>query len=259
MSLLIDEHRQFLQDRARLDVFQRAIAEVVRPGSVVADLGSGTGILGLMACRAGAARVYAVDDSGMTGLARTIARDSGYADRIIFVDGHSTRATLPEPVDVVVSDIIGRIGFLQGGAESLVDVRQRWLRPGGTIMPSAVRTWIAPVEHRELYAQVDFWSTDVAGFNMASVREAAASTGYPHAFATGDLLAPGAPTLECDYRTSDADMVRGEASFIVERRGTIHGLAAWFTAQLSPSVVARRRWRSHVSRHCVGCWSCGKI
>ena len=57
MSLLIDEHRQFLQDRARIDAFTRAIADVVRPGMVVADLGSGTSILGLLACRAGASRV----------------------------------------------------------------------------------------------------------------------------------------------------------------------------------------------------------
>jgi len=237
MSLLIDEHRQFLQDRARLDAFQRAISEVVRPGDVVADLASGTGILGLMACRAGAARVYSVDDSGMTGPARKIARGSGFETRMRFVDGHSTHVVLPERVDVIVSDIIGRIGFLQNGAEALVDARNRWLRPGGIVMPAVVHTWLAPVEHDGLYGQVDFWRQEIAGFDMSAVREPAANTGYPHAFATGALLAPGVDTLACDYRTGDAEMVRGEASFTVTRPGTLHGLAAWFTAELSPSVV----------------------
>ncbi len=236
MSLLIDEHRQFLQDRARLAAFERAIAEVVRPGAVVADLGSGTGILGLMACRAGAARVYSVDDSGMSGLARQIARANGYAERIMFFDGHSTRTTLPERVDAVLSDVIGRIGFLNGGAEALVDVRERWLRPGGTIMPASVVTWLAPVEHSELYGQVEFWRQDVIGFDMSSVREPAANTGYPHAFTVDNLLAAGAPAATCDYRTGDAEMVRGDVTFTVERSGLLHGLAAWFTAELSPSV-----------------------
>ena len=69
MSLLIDAHRQFLEDAVRLDAFSRAIAEVVRPGHVVVDLGSGTGVLGLLACRAGASRVYSVDQTGMAAFA----------------------------------------------------------------------------------------------------------------------------------------------------------------------------------------------
>ena len=43
MSLELDEHRHFLQDAHRIDAFRQAIAEVVKPGAVVVDLGSGTG------------------------------------------------------------------------------------------------------------------------------------------------------------------------------------------------------------------------
>jgi len=53
----LDEHRHLLSDRARLADLQRAVSTLVRPGDVVVDLASGTGILGLMACRDGAARV----------------------------------------------------------------------------------------------------------------------------------------------------------------------------------------------------------
>jgi protein arginine N-methyltransferase 1 len=237
MSLQIDEHRQFLESAARLDAFSRAIADVVRPGDVVADLGSGTGILGLMACRAGAARVYSVDKSGMTGFARQIAADNGYGDRVVTLRGHSLRVDLPERVDVVVSDMIGRIGFIGGGAEALLDVRARWLKPGGRLMPASVETWIAPVEEHDLYANIDFWSAPIAGFTMASVRQAAANTGYPHAFDVANLLAPGAVGAACDYHTSDAEVARGAVTFTIERAGTLHGIAAWFIAALSPSVT----------------------
>ena len=237
MSLLIDAHRQFLEDAVRLDAFSRAIAEVVRPGDVVVDLGSGTGVLGLLACRAGAARVYSVDQTGMAAFARRIAADNGFADRVIALRGHSSRVDLPERVDVVVSDMIGRIGFHSGSAEALTDVRERWLRPGGWLMPAAVETWIAPVEQSSLYADVEFWSAPVAGFDMRAVRQSAANTGYPHAFATTDLLAPGAVGARCDYREGDTSLARGDAAFVVTRPGVLHGLAAWFVAQLSPSVT----------------------
>ena len=61
MSLIVDEHREYLSDLNRLDAYRRAIEERVRPGFVVVDLGAGSGIMGLLACRAGARRVYAID------------------------------------------------------------------------------------------------------------------------------------------------------------------------------------------------------
>ena len=57
MSLILDEHRHYLSDTVKISAFRRAVAEVVRPGAVVCDLASGTSILGLFACEAGAARV----------------------------------------------------------------------------------------------------------------------------------------------------------------------------------------------------------
>ena len=65
MSLELDQHRHFLKDEHRINAFRSAIAEVVRPGDVVVDLGSGTGVLGLLACQAGAGRVYSIDDGGI--------------------------------------------------------------------------------------------------------------------------------------------------------------------------------------------------
>src|SRR4029453_11588483 len=102
---------QYLEDDMRLTAFAQAISSTVRPGDVVVDLGCGTGILGLLACRAGAARVYAIDAGGMAEIARVIAAANGLADRIAIINGHSQQVSLPERADVVLCDQIGHFGF----------------------------------------------------------------------------------------------------------------------------------------------------
>src|SRR6478672_4716496 len=106
MSRVIDEHRRYLRDRARVGAFDRAIREVVRSGDVVVDLASGTGILGLLACRAGARRVYAIESTPIARLASEIAAANGWSDRITAVRGIAAQVTIPEPADVIVSDQI---------------------------------------------------------------------------------------------------------------------------------------------------------
>jgi hypothetical protein len=80
VSLILDEHREYLADTSRIDAFARALREVVRPGDVVLDLASGTGILGFLALQAGAARVYAVDDGPIIDIARRMAAANGFTD-----------------------------------------------------------------------------------------------------------------------------------------------------------------------------------
>ena len=135
MSLVVDVHREYLSDPARVQAYERAIAATVRPGDIVVDLGAGTGILGMLACRAGAARVYAIEADGMIEVARALARANGLADRIVFLMQHSSEVKLPEQVDVVVGDLIGRMGFEAGVFEAYAHARH-WLKPAGRVMPS---------------------------------------------------------------------------------------------------------------------------
>src|SRR3954468_23179844 len=125
MSLVVDEHREYLADSVRVAAFDAALRALVRPGDVVLDLASGTGILGLLACRAGARRVYAIEMGSIAELARDIARANGFGDRFVAIQEVSTRATLPERVDLIVMDGAGRFGFDGGVVETLSDARRR--------------------------------------------------------------------------------------------------------------------------------------
>jgi predicted RNA methylase len=67
---MLDEHLGYVGDRIRLDRFQAAIARVINAGDRVADLGCGSGILGLLCLQAGAVRVYGIDSTPMLEVAR---------------------------------------------------------------------------------------------------------------------------------------------------------------------------------------------
>lgn len=237
MSLQFDEHRQYLADPHRLAAFERAITQVVTPGDVVVDLGCGTGILGLFACRAGAARVYAIDDGGIIGIARQIAAANGYADRITYVHAYSTRADLPERADVIVSDQMGRLGFEAGVVEFFADASRRMLKPGGRLLPRSVTTWMAPIEAPDMTAWVEFWTTKPAGFDVSVVREGAVNTGYPAYLTPAHLLCDGAPLLTMAFGDPSADVCRGTTTFTIARAGTLSGLGGWFVADLADAVT----------------------
>ena len=70
MSRALNEHYGYLVDRVKRERYQAAIDRLVRPGQVVMDLGCGSGVLGLMALRAGAAEVFFVEEHGLIEVAR---------------------------------------------------------------------------------------------------------------------------------------------------------------------------------------------
>jgi type I protein arginine methyltransferase len=237
LSLILDEHRLYLIDQPRVSAFERAISEVVRPGDVVLDLGSGSGILGLFALKAGAARVYAVDDSGLTQIAREIFEANGFADRAVCIKGGSTRVDLPEKVDVIIGDLIGRFGFDGGLVEFYADARRRMAKPDVRTIPSKVDLFVAPVEAPQTWAEVDFWKNSPAGFNFDRAYNIAVNTGHPVKYLPDQIVGKPEVIVSIDATRAGPPTLHGEVSSIVRRSGTMHGIAGWFEATLSPSVT----------------------
>lgn len=237
MSLIIDEHREYLFDAPRIDAFRRALAAVVRPGDVVLDLASGTGILGFLACQAGARKVYAIDEGSIVGLSRALARANGMHDRVEVIRGVSTWVSPPERVDVIVTDQIGHLGFNAGIVEYMADARERWLKPGGRIVPEAVEIHVAPWTHDGVREAVDCWRRPVAGLDVSVVRPMAVGTGYPFALDASGALAPARPIVRFDLSAPRVEVAEGEAAFAAERGRALDALAGWFVATLAPGVT----------------------
>jgi Ribosomal protein L11 methyltransferase (PrmA) len=237
LSLIIDEHRQYLSDHARVSAYRSAIHEIVKPGSVVLDLGAGTGIMGLLACEAGAARVYSIEADSIIGLSREICQANGFNGRVTFIKGLSTQVELPEKVDVVVSDQIGRFGFEAGILDFFNDARARFLNASGVLIPSHIDLFIAPVESETMFERVEFWNKSTTGFDLSPVRALAANTGYPVKFRVEDLLGDPLNLTRLQLGTSTYANFASEGSLTITKPGTLHGLGGWFSAQLSPSTT----------------------
>jgi hypothetical protein len=236
VSLILDEHRQLLSDETRLQAFEAALNETVKPHHIVLDLGAGTGILGLMACRAGARHVYSIDSGGIIQVAREISRANGLRDRITYVKGLSTRVSLPEKADLVVADQLGHFGFEAGLLDYFRDARTRLLKPGGITIPATVDLCVAPVEAPDMWERIEFWNSSVAGFDATAAFTIAVNTGYPVKLRSDQLLGPPATLAVLDLSSQPSARITGDVTVIAERNGTLHGMGGWFSAQLSNSV-----------------------
>jgi hypothetical protein len=235
VSRVIDEHRQYLADAARVSAYASAIAEIVRPGDVVLDLASGTGILGLLACRAGASRVYAIDGGGMAQPARAIVRANGLEGCVQVINGFSGHVDLPERADVLVTDQIGHFGFDAGIVELVADARRRLLKPDARLVPSRIDLLVAPVEVPDVADAIDFWSGRPAGFNMEPLHEMTVNSGHPRTLEADHLL--GTPHVGGSIDLfADSSSIAVSAEIVVSRSGTLHGIGGWFSATLSPAV-----------------------
>jgi predicted nicotinamide N-methyase len=235
ISATIAEHKQYIADEVRLSALRDAIAEVVRPGDVVLDLACGTGVLGIMTCQAGARRVYSVDHGPVIALAREIAIANGMQDRMVFIKGGSSEAELPEAVDVIVADQIGRFGFDAGIARDYMDA-QRFLKAGGRWVPQSVELFAAPVESEALRDDVEFWAQPHADIDFTAVNQVARNVAYPIRLEREQLLGTASSLGTLTLRAEEPRVLKPRATFVVQRNGLLHGIGAWFEAQLSPSV-----------------------
>lgn len=236
-------HEGMLQDSVRCDAFRRAIEEAVTPGCTVLDVGAGTGILSLFAAQAGAGTVYAVERTGIANLARRIIAENGFSDRVHVLRDDMEAIELPGMVDVIVSEWLGGYALDENLLPIVVLARDRWLKPGGRLIPRAVTSLIAPAYDSLLQQDIDFWRSDPYGLDLSEIGRVRArqSDIARHGLKEGQILCAPRAMWEVDGVTcswEDANRpfeVRLELT--AERDGQFNVLAAWFDAKLSDNVV----------------------
>lgn len=234
----IDEHGEMIRDSVRTDAYRDALRASIVPGrSVVLDLGCGTGILAAIACRLGARRVYAVEPDDVIQVARDIAHANGLADRIEFHQALSTEIDLPERADVIVSDLHGALPPFTTHFKSIIDARERFLAPGGAVIPRSESLWLAAAHAPELHrAVVDPWQQGRYDLDLRPAASLAANRRAKATVRAEQLLTTAVRWADLDYTTLEQLDCSGGAVATVERAGSAHGLCMWFESVLADGI-----------------------
>ncbi|MET0361027.1 MAG: tetratricopeptide repeat protein [Sphingobium sp.] len=138
-------HIPMLNDVRRNDAFEAAITAAIAktgPNARVLDIGAGSGLLSMMAARAGAASVVACEVVPIIAdMAQRIVADNGYADDITIHAKLSTELTvgveLDEPADILVSEILSSDLLTENVLETFEDAHGRLLKRDAIVIPRA--------------------------------------------------------------------------------------------------------------------------
>lgn len=226
-----------ISDSARFDAYAKAISRCVRPGHVVAEIGCGPGVFALLACRAGAKRVYAIETEDIIDVAREIAGSNGFADRIQFFQSDSRKTELPERVDVIVSDIRGILPLFNGALASQQDAKTRFLAPGGLMIPRRDVMKAAIAEFEKFYSEIVApWTTCVAGTELSTARQLELNSAHGGRIRFEQLMSDPHELCTLDYLDDPRPNVSNKLSFRAKRGGSAHGICVWFETELYEDI-----------------------
>lgn len=234
----LTSHGNMISDPVRVRAYERALRQTVKPGMVVLEIGTGVGVMAIVASRLRAKRVYTVEPTAVIRLAQEIAAANDCADRIEFVEGVSRRVKTPIQADVIVSDLRGMLPLLQDHIPTITDARRRFLAPGGILVGRQDRLWAAIVDAPRQYAKiVEPWEHDLLGQDLGAGRRMIVNNIHRTRVEPDQLLT--SPTLwaTLDYTRIENPDVKGKLTWTIKRDGTGHGIVIWFDAELADNVM----------------------
>ncbi len=231
------DYGDMIADRERFDAYSKAITTAVCPGDSVLEIGCGPGLFALLACQAGARKVYAVDSEEIVHFARELAALNGFAERIEFIESDSRKAQLPERANVIVSDIRASLPFFGHAIATIEDARQRFLAPRGRLIPRRDILKAALIEASDFYSKLSSpWLHSAPALNLSPSLPLLLNGSYSGHFNNDQLISEPQTWTVLDYSASPKSCAAADLIFSVTRAGTAHGLCLWFEAELVDGI-----------------------
>lgn len=210
----IHYHYQMLDQEPRIAGFEKAIAAVVKPGMKVLELGGGTGVLSFFAARAGASKVWCVERiPHVARAAQRFVSENGFGDTVEIVNADATDFLPPEPVDVVVCEMLHTAMVREKQLAVIASFKERYLAKfGGPLprfVPEAAVMAVQPVHTNFVFH--GFQAT-VPMFLDANNANRVERMGAPALYAMFEYASDYADTFEVDAVT------------VMEQEGTVNSL-----------------------------------
>lgn len=263
------EHEKMLADPVRVDTYAQAIQKLVKPGDVVVDLGTGSGVLAMLAARQGA-KVYAIDHSDFIHLAEQNAARNGI-EGIRFIQVNSKSFEPPEKADVLLHEQIGDNLFNENMVENLLELKRRILKPGGRILPGRFHLYMEPVTLKREFRVPFLEEIKVHGLDFGYLAEAGRhfrAANYDRRWVERDgveqYLGEPRPLLTVDLNEIEtADGLPTVVNVVrrVTRPGSLDGIQQYFAVDFDDDLYfdtspfsPRTHWTNRLfrvpTRHC---------
>jgi predicted RNA methylase len=202
-----------LFDVARTRMWKEAIEDVVSPGDVVIDAGSGTGILGVFAALSGAEKVYCIElHPRFVRLIEHLAARNEVDDVIEVIHGDASKWEPPEEVDVIICELLCTGQFFEPQVQ-VVNHLRKWLKPSGEVIPRKVRSFIRLLDAQEMIYNVRI-DCDSRSLVMDDDEPVSTNVCYDEIDFSGQHPLEVDTTVRVEARKSrraDAVLIQGEA------------------------------------------------
>ncbi|HEX6728511.1 MAG TPA: 50S ribosomal protein L11 methyltransferase [Pyrinomonadaceae bacterium] len=233
----ISAYGRMIADNSRLAAYVAGMRQVIKPGAVVADIGTGPGFFALLSCQLGARRVYAVEPDDVIQVAKEAAAANGLSSRIEFIQDFSTKVTFPEKADVIVSDLRGILPWFQQHLPSILDARSRLLAPKGILIAKKDFLWAAAVEVEERYSKlVGPWRNGKYNIGLTAALKFVTNAWSKIQIKPAELLSEPVCWYTLDYSEFHHANLKAKFSLPIERPGTVHGFAVWFDSEVVDGI-----------------------
>ena len=231
-----------LNDTVRTEQYLHAIQETIKPGDVVIDLGTGTGILALAAARAGAAKVYAIEATEIADTAKALFEENGFGETIELVRGWSTQIELPQRGDLLVSEVFGHEPLAERVLELTRDAQERLLKPDARLLPRGLTINLTLAEAANPKEVPAFTPENITllqqryGFQLNSLHQMAneLSRTTLRPGQSWRPLSPSVPAVDLRFAELKGTRIAADLSLPCVRAGRLDGIIVSFDVDLRP-------------------------
>ncbi|CAE7807362.1 PRMT7 [Symbiodinium sp. CCMP2456] len=171
-----DDHYVMLNDIGRNHFYREALENFLAscPGCAVLDLGAGSGLLAILAARAGSEKVWAIEaNPHLAELAtRTLERNRALYPKtnmsvIAQLSAQVDADALGRKADLLVTETFGTMLLGEGVLTFVSDARDRLLKEGGQIIPAGGCQYVTLVQMSEPLWSPPSWR----GFNLSRLED----------------------------------------------------------------------------------------
>lgn len=235
-------HLKMLADHERNDAFEEAIKRAVKPDTIALDIGTGSGILSMMAVRHGAQKVFACEQSKyIAAAAKENITKNGMRSQIKLFESKSTQLTaekMGEKPSLVVAEIFDSGLLGEHAVPSFRHALSQLCTPGARVIPqsAAVKGRLINAEKiASVHPMKNISGFDVSAFDQFRVAEEYITQNLSevsHEFCSDEF-----DLMSVDFMNLWPAMDMNQYKIIplevpVTNDKPVHGIAFWFNLNL---------------------------